>query len=142
MAGRRKSPLKAVSALGSTPEPGALVLVLCGPVTHTDTEWLCARLRALLERNRAPLVICDVSELAHPDVATVGALARLQLTARRFGGQIRLRHACDELRDLLALFGLTDTVPLSRGPETWRETEEGKQVLGVEERVDPGDSSG
>ena len=142
MAGRREPPLRAVSALGSTPEPGALVLVLCGPITHTDTEWLCARLRALLERNRAPLVICDVSELGQPDVATVGALARLQLTARRFGGQIRLRHACDELRDLLALLGLTDTVQLGGGPETRRETEEGKQVLGVEERVDPGDFSG
>lgn len=142
MAGRHEPPLKAVSALGSTPEPGALVLVLCGPITHTDTEWLCGRLRSLLERSEAVLIICDVAALATADVATVGALARLQLTARRFGGQIRLRHACDELRDLLALLGLADTVPLSGGPETWRETEEGKQVLGVEKRVDPGDSPG
>jgi ABC-type transporter Mla MlaB component len=142
MAGRSEPPLKAVSALGSSAEPGALVLVLCDPITRTDTEWLCDRLRSLLGRSEAALIICDVAALASADVATVGALARLQLTARRYGGQIRLRHACDELRDLLALLGLTETVPLSGGPEPGRQTEEGKQVLGVEKRVDPGDPPG
>ena len=98
MAGRREPPLRAVSALGSQPEPDALVLVLCGPITNTDTEWLCDRLRSLLERSRPTMVICDVGALGQPDVATVGALARMQLTARRFGGQIRLREVPQDQR--------------------------------------------
>jgi ABC-type transporter Mla MlaB component len=58
------------------------------------------------------VVRCDVAAVVHPDIVLIDALARLQLTARRFGCQVRLRHACGELRDLLALMGLTEVVPL------------------------------
>jgi hypothetical protein len=42
-------------------------------------------------------------------------LARLQLTGRRLGRQVRLRHACGELQDLLALMGLRDVLLLCGG---------------------------
>ena len=141
MAGRSEPP-PPVGALGSRPETRALVLVIGGPIKRADIERLCKRLRALLEGNKAPLVICDVGELEGPDVVAVDALARLQLTARRLGRQIRLRHACDELRELLALVGLSDVVPLTEGSQPGGKAEERKQSRGVEPRVDPGDSPG
>ena len=55
-----------------------------------------------------------------PDLALVGALARLQLAALRLGCSIRLRDPCPELRDLLDLVGLAELVaggaaPTARG---------------------------
>jgi ABC-type transporter Mla MlaB component len=142
MVGRREPPPQPAGSLGPRAEPSALVLVIGDPVTPADVERLCNRLRALLEGNGAPLVICDVGAVGDPDAVTVDALARLQLTARRLGRQIRLRDACDELRDLLALTGLSDVVPLAGGPQPGGKPEERKQARGVEERVDPGDSPG
>jgi ABC-type transporter Mla MlaB component len=141
MVGRREPPVP-VGAPGPRPEPSALVLVIGGPITPGDIERLCKLLRAKLEGNRAPAVICDVGAIGDPDAVTVDALARLQLTARRLGRQLRLRHACDELRDLLALMGLTDVVPLAGGAQPGGEPEEREQARGVEKRVDPGDPPG
>lgn len=142
MVGRSEPPLTPVDAFGSRPETSALVLVIGGRITRADIERLCNCLRALLEGNGAPLVICDVGELGDPDVVAVDALARLQLTARRLGRQIRLRHACDELCELLALVGLSDVIPLTEGPQAGWKAEERKQIRRVEKRVDPGDSPG
>jgi len=142
MVGRRESPLTPVGALGPRPEASALVLVISGPISPADVERLCNRLRALAEGNGAPLVICDVAAVGDPDVATVDAVARLQVTARRLGRQIVLRHACDELRQLLFLVGLSDVVPLTGGPQPGGKGEEREQTRGVEKRVDPGDSPG
>ena len=73
---------------------------------------LCACLRALLRESDAGFVVCDLGALVDPDAVTIDALARLQLTAQRHGRQFRLRHACGELRDLLALMGLGNIVRL------------------------------
>jgi ABC-type transporter Mla MlaB component len=64
------------------------------------------------EGSNPDLVICDVGELLHVDVAAVDALARLQLTARRLGFQVRLRHASNELTELLGFMGLDEVLPL------------------------------
>jgi STAS domain-containing protein len=98
--------------------------------------------RELLEGRDTGLVVCDVSALMDPDAATIDALARLQLTARRLGQQLRLRHASSELKDLLALVGLVEALPLCAelGPgRPFGQTEERKQSRGVEERVEPDD---
>jgi ABC-type transporter Mla MlaB component len=55
-------------------------------------------------------VVCDVA-CARADVVTVEALARLQLAARRHGCRVTLRHASDELRQLIAFMGLRDVLP-------------------------------
>ena len=75
-----------------------------------------------------------------PDLALVGALARLQLAALRLGCSIRLRDPCPELRDLLDLVGLAELVAGAPGLplEARREAERGEQ-LGVEEVVEPDD---
>jgi hypothetical protein len=64
-----------------------------------------------------------------PDVLTVDALARLQLSARRHGRQLRVRHASDELQDLIDLVGLRKEL----GLEPRRQPEQREQRVGVEE---------
>ena len=54
-------------------------------------------------------IVCDVGALP-PDATVIDALARLQLTARRLGLEVRLRHASNELQDLLAFAGLGDVL--------------------------------
>jgi ABC-type transporter Mla MlaB component len=57
----------------------------------------------------------DVKDLA-ADAATVDALARLQLGARRRGGQIELCGASAELRELIAFMGLCEVLPTGPPP--------------------------
>ena len=81
-----------------------------GPITHADLPGLCDRVCALLERSAPGVAYCDVGSV-QPDAVTVDALARLQLAARRFGCQVRLRNASDELLELVAFMGLLDVLP-------------------------------
>jgi STAS domain len=97
--------------------------------------------RALLLRCD-DVVIFEVGALVDPDLATVDALARLQLTARRLGRRAVLRGAPAELRDLLELAGLCDVVGVAPNRLRLRlggQTEEGEQPGGVEEEGEPGD---
>jgi hypothetical protein len=55
----------------------------------------------------APEVPCDVRGL-EPDAATVDALARLELAARRHECRLRLCNAAPELLELIAFMGLTE----------------------------------
>lgn len=114
-----------------------VVLVIEGPIADGDVPGLCERVRYLLEGSGADLVICDVEALVDPGICTVDALARLQLSARRLGCRIRLRHATPELQELLALVGLGAVVPL------WLQgqTEQREQPRGVKERVEPDDAT-
>jgi hypothetical protein len=69
------------------------------------------------------------------DIRTVDALARLQLTARRLGWELRLRYPPRELVELIDLAGLTDVLRV----EPVRKPEEREQPVDVEERVQRGD---
>jgi len=122
--------------------PSTGVLVIAGPIGHADVSRLCVQLHRVLMRSDAAVVVCDVRGLAAGAVA-VDALARLQLTARRLGGRICLRHVSRELDELLAFAGLAEA--LGRGPcglrvEPGGEPEERKQPVGVEEAVDRDDA--
>ena len=68
------------------------------------------------------------------DLATVDALARFALVARREGGRMQLRDVSAELRELLELLGLAE--PLGLEPRGQAELGE---ELGVEEVVQAGD---
>ncbi|MEU0334780.1 STAS domain-containing protein [Streptomyces sp. NPDC006193] len=107
------------------------VLVLPGPVGRAEAARLCAGLRALLEGGGAGVVVCDVGGLGPPGLAAVELLARLQLTARRAGGRIRLRNPDPALCALLDLVGLRLQVE--------GQAEEGEPAPGVEEAVETGD---
>lgn len=130
-----------VRALRPSTDRSTIVLVVSGPLARADLAALCERARVLLEGSDADQVVCDVGALIDPDAVAIDALARLQLTARRLGREIQLRHACDELRELLALTGLRDVMPLSESLllEPAGQTKHGEQALGVEEETDPGD---
>ncbi len=92
--------------------PNTIVVGVTGPIDRAEIPRLCHRVRRLVEFGGTDLVV-DVSALPAPDVVTVDALARMQLTARRLGREIRVQHACDRLVELLVLTGLADVVPRS-----------------------------
>ncbi|GKQ40951.1 hypothetical protein ALMP_74700 [Streptomyces sp. A012304] len=109
------------------------VLALTAPVTRDRVPELCDAVRELLERTRAGVVVCDLAGLGPPGLTAVDLLARLQLTARRAGGRIRLRDPDPALRALLDLVGLRF--------EMEGEPEEREPALGVEEEVEPGEAA-
>jgi hypothetical protein len=73
-------------------------------------------------------IVCDLRSVA-PDAASLDALARLQLNARRLGLDLQLRNASTELRELVAFAGLDQVLRLELEGQA-KEREEG---LGVEE---------
>jgi hypothetical protein len=86
-----------------------IVLLIEIPRTPNDLPWLCEQVCSLLNKSGADVALCDVAG-ADPDAVTVDALARLQLTARRLGREVRLRHASNELLELVAFMGLADVL--------------------------------
>ncbi|MDU0300768.1 STAS domain-containing protein [Streptomyces althioticus] len=126
--------------MSSAPPPGLPlvdamtppVLVLSGPLTTDEVSGPCEALRTLLDGGgRGRVVVCDVAGLGPPGLAAVNLLARLQLTARRAGGRIRLRDPSPALCALLDLVGLRF--------ETEGQPEQREPPLGVQEAVEPGD---
>ena len=120
------------------------VLIVGDRIQPADIAQLCRRLRALVEGFDARVVACQVGAVVHPDAGTVDAVARLQLTARRLGGEVRLCHVPDRLRGLLTVTGLLEVLPVlpvlpASGFEAGRQAEDREQVRGVEEVHDPGD---
>ncbi|MER6144395.1 STAS domain-containing protein [Streptomyces sparsogenes] len=130
---------------------GPVVLVLGRAVRRAEVPGLCARLRELASQSAgAGPVVVDVGAVRAPDLAVLEALARLRLTARRLGRQIRLRGASGELRALLARAGLDAVLPAADlpggegacGVEAGGQAEEGEQAGGVQEGVERGDPAG
>ena len=113
------------------PGPTTIVLSLGGPLARADLPALCDRGRALLDASSADVLVCDASGLAEADAVAVDAVARLQLTARRLGRRICVRHAPMELEELLRLTGLAEICGLRAKLE--REPEEREDPLRVEE---------
>lgn len=82
-----------------------LQLRLPVPLTDEQVGRLCARLRRELATGASTAVVCTV-EPAASDLATVDAVARLALVARRAGVAFRLDGPGAELSSLLGLVGL------------------------------------
>ena len=97
-----------------TPAPEAIVFAIYGPIARDDLPGLCGRVRGLLQSSGAAVALCDVGSV-DPDAVTVDALARLQVAARRYRCQVRLRHASSELLELLEFMGLRDVLPDQAG---------------------------
>ncbi len=143
MAAPEESPAQSVPARRSRPEPSATVFVISASIDCAGIPALCARV-GMLPEGRAADVVCDVGALMNPDVAAVDAVARLALTARRLGHDIRLVHTSNKLEELLGFVGLYEAVGLGRGLplESGGQSEERKHAGGVEEEDDPGDPAG
>lgn len=120
------------------------VVVLAGPIRPGDAPQLCDRVRAAHGAGVAT-VVCDVSGVTTADLATVDALARMQLAARRAGGRIRLRDPAPRLALLLRLTGLdtaVDTEPpvAPSGVEPLGHAEQREPALAeIQEAVETGD---
>lgn len=80
-------------------------------------------------------VDCDAGHVPCADLATVSALARAHVNARRLGVRLCVVNASPELRELIALAGLDDAL-LGRSR---RQAEEREEPLGVEERGEADD---
>jgi ABC-type transporter Mla MlaB component len=116
-----------MAAFGSS----TIVLAVVGPLARTDVPVLCERAKELLEESGAELVVCDVRELGDVDASAIDLIARLQLTARRVGARVCVRHASNSLRDLLAFTGIAEVCGLRVEPE--RQAEQREEGLRVEE---------
>ena len=86
--------------MGST-----LQLRLPAPVTDEQVRRLCTGLRETLTGGAVAAVVCHV-EHAVGDLATVDAVARLALVARRAGVAFAVASPGPELSSLLGLVGL------------------------------------
>ncbi|MGA5191812.1 STAS domain-containing protein [Streptomyces exfoliatus] len=76
--------------------------------TRDEVARLCAELAAAPPGD----VLCEVGALASADLAAVDALARLKLAAGRRGHRIRFHGAGPDLRALLLLTGIGETLGL------------------------------
>ncbi|MEU3598336.1 STAS domain-containing protein [Streptomyces sp. NPDC006798] len=83
-----------------------VVVRITGRVRPDDVPRLCAELTAKLGARPDTEAVCDARELTRADLTAVDAVARLHLTARRLGCELRLRDAPAELGALLHLVGL------------------------------------
>ena len=83
----------------------------------------------------APIVVVVRTPV---DLATVDALARLQLAALGLGGCVCLRDAPDELYELIELAGLREVLRAESELAGGRgKTEEGEELVDAEEEADP-----
>jgi ABC-type transporter Mla MlaB component len=98
-------------------EPSIIAIAIDGPIERADIPALCERVRVRLEGARPGWVTCDVGELTVADAATVDALARLQLIARRLGLELRLNRPSGALVELLTLMGLREILPPCEPPD-------------------------
>ncbi|MFE9133958.1 STAS domain-containing protein [Streptomyces sp. NPDC007355] len=85
-----------------------LVVTLPARPTRDEVAGLCAELAAAPPGD----VVCEVGALAPADLAAVDALARLRLAAGRRGHRIRFHGAGPDLRALLLLTGIGETLGL------------------------------
>jgi ABC-type transporter Mla MlaB component len=81
-----------------------------GPIQRSDLPGLCERVCRRLASRVDRVLVCDVAGVV-PDAACVEGLARLQLAARRYGCEVRLRNASRELLELVEFMGLADVLP-------------------------------
>ncbi len=123
-------------------EDAVTSVIIGAPTSTAEITALADELCAIHLPRRDPL-ICDVASLVRPDCATVEALARLQLAARRLQRQICLRDASRELVELVTLAGLADVLPCEGGSrvQVGRQAEEREESRGVQEERDAGDAT-
>jgi ABC-type transporter Mla MlaB component len=125
-----------------SPQPKTLVLVV-DTLEPEDVSRLIDRVGPGIVRGDTTIILCDLARLAEADMATVDALARLALRARRMGCAVGLRDPSTELLELVGLAGLGEILPCATGSggEMIGQAEEREEPLGVEEERDAGDSA-
>lgn len=90
-----------------------LTVVLTGTVDADAIAAWCAQVRALSTAGHRT-IRCDVRGLSDCAAAILHVLTRIQLTAKRSGGEVLLLGANDTLRTVLELAGMTEVLPLAK----------------------------
>jgi ABC-type transporter Mla MlaB component len=94
-------------------EPSIIRIAIDGPIRRAEIPTLCDRFRVQLADAGPGRIACDVTALTSPDAATIDALARFHLIARRLGLDVCFRGASDELLELVSLAGLGGVLPVT-----------------------------
>lgn len=125
---------------GMPAQPKTIVLAV-DSLAPDDVPELIERMGPGMVRGKATIILCDLARLADADMATVDALARLALRARRMGCAVNLRDPSTELLELVGLAGLGEVLPCAAdsGLEVIGQAEEREESLGVEEERDAPD---
>jgi ABC-type transporter Mla MlaB component len=121
-------------------QPKTIVLAI-DSLQPDDVPGLMERASMFVAPDGTTVLLCDVARLADVDMATIDALARIALRARRLGCAVNLRDAPPELLQLLAFAGLSDVLPCdpSSGVKVTGQPEQREEPLGVQEERDPAD---
>jgi ABC-type transporter Mla MlaB component len=128
-------------AQSSTPGQPKTILLAIESLRPEDVAGLVERVPPLAAPDGTTVLLFDLARLADADMATIDALARLALRARRLGCAVNLRDASPELIELLAFAGLGDVLPCvpRSGLEVVGQPEQREEPLGVQEERDPAD---
>jgi hypothetical protein len=114
------------------------------PVAPAGVPLLCEVVGALMETRGADVYECHLDALgdAETDAGTLETVARVALSARRLGRQVRLVDAPPMLRDLIELAGLAEVLPCEcrSGVEARRQPEQREEAGSVEEEGDAADA--
>jgi ABC-type transporter Mla MlaB component len=123
------------------PEQPNTIILAVDSLDPDEVPDLIERLGLGIVRGDSTIILCDLARLADADMATVDALARLALRARRMGCAVTLRDPSTELLELVGLAGLGEVLPCApvSGVEVVGKPEEREEPLGVEEERDAGD---
>ncbi|RST06300.1 STAS domain-containing protein [Streptomyces sp. WAC07149] len=105
--------------------PVEITLALEGP--HPDVPALRARVRQACRDAPGQPVSCDARRVTAPTLATVEALARMALTAKRHGAPFTVTGAAPRLQALLHLVGLGELLRQPEQREPPRRVQEGVQ---------------
>jgi anti-anti-sigma regulatory factor len=127
-----------IQARRAAHDPNTLIVTLRGVIDRNAAARLDDEVGDVLGATGVTLVICDLGRVIQPNAATVDAVCRVRLAARRLGCPLRLRHASPELLDLLDLMGLCD-VDEGSVREGGGQAEQREHALGIEEEGDPRD---
>ena len=127
----------------SMPEQPNTIILAVDSLDPDEVPDLIERLGPGIVRGDSTIILCDLARLVDADMATVDALARLALRARRMGCAVTLRDPSTELLELVGLAGLGEVLPCApvSGLEVIGQAEEREEPLGVEEERDAGDSA-
>lgn len=91
------------------PGPVSTDLPLSEPFDALCRTSICSRVAQLAQLG-TDVVVCDLGEVEKPDAALVDLIARIALTARRSGCQVRIANASPAVDGFLRLSGLCDSV--------------------------------
>jgi len=116
LASPHELPSSWVRAVDLTPSPGTVVVAIGGRIDRDEAAAIGARVRGLLVGRGANLLICDLGSLIDPDAATIDAICRIKLVARRLGCRVQLRATPPRLAELIDLVGLAEVRPV-RAPQ-------------------------